>query len=66
LIKEMIFRIAEQHHGVSVFAGVGERTREGTDLLLEMRESGLSKRLRWSTARWTNRRAFAYGWDWRP
>jgi len=37
----MIRRVAEQHDGVSVFAGVGERTREGTDLLLEMRESGV-------------------------
>jgi F-type H+/Na+-transporting ATPase subunit beta len=41
LIMEMIRRVAEQHDGVSVFAGVGERTREGTDLLLEMRESGV-------------------------
>ncbi|HTB09080.1 MAG TPA: F0F1 ATP synthase subunit beta [Acidimicrobiales bacterium] len=41
LIMEMIRRVAEQHNGVSVFAGVGERTREGTDLLLEMRESGV-------------------------
>jgi F-type H+-transporting ATPase subunit beta len=41
LIMEMIRRVAEQHQGVSVFAGVGERTREGTDLLLEMRESGV-------------------------
>jgi F-type H+/Na+-transporting ATPase subunit beta len=41
LIMEMIRRVAEHHNGVSVFAGVGERTREGTDLLLEMRESGV-------------------------
>jgi F-type H+-transporting ATPase subunit beta len=41
LIMEMINRVALQHGGVSVFAGVGERTREGTDLLLEMRESGV-------------------------
>ncbi len=41
LILEMINRVALQHGGVSVFAGVGERTREGTDLLLEMRESGV-------------------------
>jgi F-type H+-transporting ATPase subunit beta len=41
LIMEMIRRVAEQHSGVSVFAGVGERTREGTDLLLEMKESGV-------------------------
>jgi len=41
LIQEMIHRVATHHGGVSVFAGVGERTREGTDLLLEMRESGV-------------------------
>ena len=41
LILEMINRVALQHGGVSVFAGVGERTREGTDLFLEMKESGV-------------------------
>jgi F-type H+-transporting ATPase subunit beta len=41
LITEMINRVAAQHGGVSVFAGVGERTREGTDLRLEMMESGV-------------------------
>ncbi len=41
LITEMIRRVAQEHGGVSVFAGVGERTREGTDLLLEMGESGV-------------------------
>lgn len=41
LITEMIRRVAQQHGGVSVFAGVGERTREGTDLMLEMGESGV-------------------------
>ena len=41
LIQEMIRRVAEQFGGVSVFAGVGERTREGTDLFLEMQESGV-------------------------
>ena len=41
LIQEMINRVATQHGGVSVFAGVGERTREGNDLFLEMRESGV-------------------------
>ncbi|MDG2428996.1 MAG: F0F1 ATP synthase subunit beta [Acidimicrobiales bacterium] len=41
LITEMINRVATNHGGVSVFAGVGERTREGTDLLLEMAESGV-------------------------
>ncbi len=39
LIQEMINRVAGQHGGVSVFAGVGERTREGTDLYLEMAEA---------------------------
>ena len=39
LIQELIRNIAEEHAGVSVFAGVGERTREGNDLWLEMQES---------------------------
>jgi F-type H+-transporting ATPase subunit beta len=41
IIQEMIRRQAEQHGGVSVFAGVGERTREGNDLFLEMTETGV-------------------------
>ncbi|MGB3156517.1 MAG: F0F1 ATP synthase subunit beta [Candidatus Microthrix parvicella] len=41
LITEMINRVASNHGGVSVFAGVGERTREGTDLLIEMGETML-------------------------
>jgi F-type H+-transporting ATPase subunit beta len=41
LIQEMINRVATHHGGVSVFAGVGERTREGNDLFLEMQESGV-------------------------
>ncbi|MHB8288055.1 MAG: F0F1 ATP synthase subunit beta [Acidimicrobiales bacterium] len=41
LIMEMIHRVATQHGGVSIFAGVGERTREGTDLWKEMQESGV-------------------------
>jgi F-type H+-transporting ATPase subunit beta len=41
IIQEMIHRVASQHGGVSVFAGVGERTREGTDMWLEMQESGV-------------------------
>ena len=41
LITEMINRVASKHGGVSVFAGVGERTREGTDLRMEMEESGV-------------------------
>ena len=41
LIQELIRNIAEEHSGLSVFAGVGERTREGNDLWLEMTESGV-------------------------
>ncbi|WKZ82446.1 MAG: F0F1 ATP synthase subunit beta [Acidimicrobiia bacterium] len=41
VIQEMIHRVATEHGGVSVFAGVGERTREGNDLFREMRESGV-------------------------
>ena len=41
LIQELIRNIAEEHEGLSVFAGVGERTREGNDLWLEMTESGV-------------------------
>ena len=41
LIQELIHNVAMQHGGVSVFAGVGERTREGNDLLLEMQESNV-------------------------
>jgi F-type H+-transporting ATPase subunit beta len=41
LLQELIHNIASQHGGVSVFSGVGERTREGNDLLLEMEESGV-------------------------
>ena len=41
LIQELIHNVAQQHGGVSVFAGVGERTREGNDLFLEMTESGV-------------------------
>ncbi len=43
LIQELIRNIAYEHHGYSVFGGVGERTREGNDLLLEMTESGVIK-----------------------
>jgi F-type H+/Na+-transporting ATPase subunit beta len=41
IIQELIHNIASQHGGFSVFAGVGERTREGNDLWLEMKESGV-------------------------
>ncbi len=59
LIMELINNIAKVHSGFSVFAGVGERTREGNDLYHEMIESGRyrsrqadrTRRWRWSTAR---------------
>ena len=44
LIKELINNIAKKHNGFSVFAGVGERTREGNDLLREMIESGVIRK----------------------
>jgi F-type H+-transporting ATPase subunit beta len=44
LITELIHNIAKEHGGYSVFAGVGERTREGNDLYLEMAESGVLER----------------------
>jgi F-type H+-transporting ATPase subunit beta len=43
LIQELINNIAKAHNGLSVFAGVGERTREGNDLLREMIEAGIIK-----------------------
>ena len=59
IIQELIHNIAMKHGGVSVFAGVGERTREGNDLWLEFQESGVinmagasrSRAPRWSTDR---------------
>ncbi len=44
LIQELIYNIATEHNGYSVFTGVGERTREGNDLYLEMKESGVIKK----------------------
>jgi F-type H+-transporting ATPase subunit beta len=41
LLMELMHNIAIQHHGISVFCGVGERTREGNELILSMRESGV-------------------------
>lgn len=41
LIQELIHNIAQEHNGISVFTGVGERTREGNDLYYEMKESGV-------------------------
>ncbi|WP_141603663.1 F0F1 ATP synthase subunit beta [Terrilactibacillus laevilacticus] len=44
LIQELIHNIAQEHGGISVFAGVGERTREGNDLYFEMTDSGVIKK----------------------
>jgi len=44
LIQELIHNVAEEHGGISVFAGVGERTREGNDLYSEMIDSGVIKK----------------------
>lgn len=44
LIQELIHNIAQEHGGISVFAGVGERTREGNDLFHEMSDSGVIKK----------------------
>jgi F-type H+/Na+-transporting ATPase subunit beta len=44
LIQELINNIAQEHGGISVFAGVGERTREGNDLFFEMTDSGVIKK----------------------
>lgn len=43
LIQELISNIASEHHGISVFGGVGERSREGNDLYYEMKQSGVLK-----------------------
>jgi hypothetical protein len=54
IIMELINNVAKAHGGYSVFAGVGERTREGNDLYLEMQESGVIEtrsRPPWSSAR---------------
>ena len=51
VILELIQRIALQHGGLSVFAGVGERTREGNDLWLEMREAGVIDPTDWKKSK---------------
>jgi F-type H+-transporting ATPase subunit beta len=51
IIQELIHNIAMKHGGVSVFAGVGERTREGNDLWLEMQESGIVDPKDWTKSK---------------
>jgi F-type H+-transporting ATPase subunit beta len=63
LIQEMIARVARDHGGVSVFAGVGERTREGNDLIVRRWTEPASRaRPPSSSARWTSRRACVCAW----
>jgi F-type H+-transporting ATPase subunit beta len=50
-MMELINNIAKSYGGYSVFAGVGERTREGNDFYHEMEESAFSTRWPWSSAR---------------
>lgn len=57
LIQEMIARVAKNHGGVSVFAGVGERTREATTSSSRWKRPASSARPPSSSARWTSRRA---------
>ncbi len=52
LIQELINNIAKAHGGVSVFAGVGERTREGNDLYHEMIDAGVIKTSKARAPRW--------------
>lgn len=47
LIQELIHNIAQEHGGISVFTGVGERTREGNDLYYEMKDSGVIEKQPW-------------------
>ena len=51
LIQELIHNIAQEHGGISVFTGVGERTREGNDLYWEMKESGVIEKTAWYLVR---------------
>ena len=51
IIQELINNVAQQHGGYSVFAGVGERTREGNDLWVEMTESGVIKPGKWQESK---------------
>jgi F0F1-type ATP synthase beta subunit len=52
----------QNHDGVSVFAGVGERTREGNDLIDEMEEAGVSTRPLWSSVRWMSHLEPVFAW----
>ncbi len=51
IIQELIHNIAQEHGGISVFTGVGERTREGNDLYFEMKASGVLSKTAWYLVR---------------
>ncbi len=59
LIMEFMHAVATLHKGVSVFAGVGERIREGHELWHEIRKAGVCRKHLWSSARWMNHPAYA-------
>lgn len=62
LIQEMITRIAREFSGTSVFAGVGERTREAPTSTSRWRRWAFSRTPPWCSARWTSRRARVCAW----
>jgi F-type H+-transporting ATPase subunit beta len=64
LIQELIFNIASEHHGISVFAGIGERSREGNDLYYEMKAVGRLKEHR--PLLWTDERTARSPYAGRP
>ena len=64
LIMELINNIAKGHDGYSVFTGVGERTREGNDLLREMIESGVTNTVRNSRRVWKKGNGTSRMWIW--
>ncbi len=62
LIQEMITRIAREFSGTSVFAGVGERTREAPTSTSRWRRWASCRTPRWCSVRWTSRRARVCAW----
>ena len=57
-MMELINNIAKEHGGYSVFAGVGERTREGTDLWLEMQETKIGAQINMTSQSWDGKRVY--------
>ena len=65
LIMEFMHAVEKLHKGVSVFAGVGERIREGHELWREMQDAGAMAHALMVSARWMNRLEFAFASVWR-